>query len=819
MKARLVIVGSGIVGCSAAYHLTKQGWRDILVVDKGDPFENDGSTSHAPGGLVALVHSKLMTRFAQYSSTLFEELVPYQTERNTYNAVGNLELAISQARWQDLKRLHGTSHGFGVEAHLLAPKETQQKLPWIDPGAIVGSLFVPRGAIVAGWHVSAALAREAVATGGARFVGSTKVTDIEIKNSRVAAVLTANPELSRIECEQVLLCTNIWGPVLGDKLGVPLPLLAYEHQYVVTKPLAALSQYELSNKDDEVVAPLVRELDSTMYYRQHWDAFGVGSYWHEPRTRYPHEIQGTAKRPFTPSDFTASWEQAQKIMPLLSGAELETKFNGIFAFTVDAYPILGKTPVEGFWTAVGSWITHAGGVGKSIAEWMTHGTTEWDMRRCDVSRFLPPQTTHGYVRTVCDKNYREVYDIVHPRQPLRKPRNVRLSPFDSRLREHKAAFTTFAGLELADWYEENDRLLEKYGCRIPTRSGWAAEYWSPIQGAEHLETREKVGLFDLTGLSILQVRGRGAAAFVDYLCSNRMDRPVGSVVYTTWLTPSGGVKRDLTVARTDQECFWMFVGEGTRPQDLVWIERHAPRDGSVVVNDISDSYTALGVWGPDARRVLTSATPHDVSNEAFPYFSCRWIDIGTARALALRVSYAGELGWELHIPVDQALQVWDALWSAGQPMGMIAAGNGALDSLRIEKGYRLWGADVYTEYDPYQAGLGWTVKLAKGDFIGREASLRKKEMGLAKKLACLTTSARDAMALGYEPVFSGDRCVGHVTTANYGYSIGKFIAYAYLPMAHASVGTKLSIEYFGERFEVAVADEPPFDPAMMRLKA
>ena len=819
MKARLVIVGSGIVGCSAAYHLTKLGWRDILVVDKGDPFENDGSTSHAPGGLVGLVHSKLMTRFAQYSSKLFKEMTPYQSERYSYNPVGNLELAISERRWQDLKRLHSTSKSYGVEAHLLTPRETLDKLPWVDPDAIVGSMFVPSGALIAGWHLSAGLARDAVATGGARFVGATKVTDIEIKNGRVAAVLTANPEFARIECEQVLLCTNIWGPVLGDKLGVPLPLLAYEHQYVTTKPLPELSQFDPSNKDDEAVTPLVRDLDSTMYYRKHWDTIGVGSYWHEPRTHYPHEIHGNAKRPFTPNDFTTPWKQAQKILPMLSGAEVDTSFNGIFAFTLDAYPIVGQTPVRGFWTAVGSWITHAGGVGKSVAELMTHGTSEWDLRECDVSRFLPPQTTHGFVRTVCDKNYREVYEIIHPHEPLRKPRNVRLSPFDSRLREHGAVFATSAGLEIPDWFEGNSGLLEKYPDQIRRRSGWEAEFWSPIQGAEHLETRENVGLFDLTILSILQVRGRGAAAFVDHLCSNRMDKPVGTVVYTTWLTPAGGVRRDLAVARTGGDCYWMFVGEGTRSRDLVWVEEHAPTDGSVVVTDISDTYTALGVWGPKARSVLAPTTPNDVSNEAFPYFSCRWIDIGNTRVLALRVSYAGELGWELHIPVDQALQVWDALWSAGEPLGIIAGGMGAVDSMRIEKGYRLWGSDVHTEYDPYQAGLGWTVKLDKGDFIGREAAAGQKDAGLTRKLVCLTSSDGDAMALGYEPVLSGEHCIGHVTTANYGYSIGKFIAYAYLPTEHASVGAKLSIEYLGERFQVEVVAEPLFDPAMTRVKA
>jgi glycine cleavage system aminomethyltransferase T/glycine/D-amino acid oxidase-like deaminating enzyme len=817
--ARLVIIGAGIVGASAAYHLTRLGWRDVLVLDKGNLEENDGSTSHAPGGVVGLSHNKLLTQMAQYGSDLYRSLAPYDPARNMYNAVGGLELATTSERLHDLKRLHAEGKSFGAESHLLTPGETKAKLPLLDETRIVGSLFVTKTAIVAGAHLTGALRRDAEATGGARFLGATEVTDIEVKNGRVVAVRTNNPELARIACEFVLLCTNIWGPVLGDKLGVPLPLLAYEHQYAITEPLPALARFNRTNKDDEIIWPTARSLDHALYFRQHWDSYGVGNYRHAPRPVSPHAVGRSALRPFTPEDFTKAWAVVNDLLPATRGAALTTRFNGMFAFPVDGMPMLGETHVKGCWVAVGSWLTHAGGVGKSIAEWMTHGETEWDMRQCHVERFQPFQTTRKYIAVVCDKNYAELYDIVHPRKAPSFPRNVRLSPFHARWQALNAENTVFAGLELPNWFGVNARLLEQYDDRIPARSGWAAEHWSRIQGAEHLATRENVALFDLTGLSILEVCGRGAAAFVNELCSNRLDTPIGAVTYTTWLTPRGGVRRDLTVARLAEDRFWMFVGEGTLPQDRAWVRRFLPDDGSVTVTDLSDSFTALGLWGPNARRVLQKVTDADVSNAAFPYFTAQWIDIGYTRVLALRVSYVGELGWELHIPMDTALPVFDALWEAGREFGLIAAGLGAFDSLRLEKGYRLWGVDVTTEDNPYQAGLGRTVKLDKAAFIGRDACLALAAQPPTRKLCCLTFDDPHAVALGNEPIFADGTCIGHVTSANFGYSVGRFLAYGYLPMAHATPGSRLEVEYFGERFTATVGADPQWDAKSERLRA
>ncbi|MFK7801507.1 MAG: FAD-dependent oxidoreductase, partial [Anaerolineae bacterium] len=613
---KLVIVGSGMVGCAAAYHFAKEGWTDITLLDKGQLFENDGSTSHAPGGIVALAMNKFMTDCAVYSSDLYKSLDDFSPNRKTYNAIGGSDIATSEARWQDMKRMAGAAKSFGVEAHLLSPQEyVDQYQPFLDPSQFVGGLFLPKGAIVAGSHVSGALVRDAqnMAKGSFTTYHNTPMTDIEIVNGRVSAVLTANPEQPRIECEQVLMCTNIWAPALSEKLGFKLPLNAFEHQYVITEPLESLAEYDPSNKDHEILWPSFREVDSALYVRQHHNKWGVGSYWHAPHMVKPRALGtkpgDTAMNPFTPEDLIPAWKMVQKIMPKLGLKDLDQQplikaFNGMFAFSVDGMPIIGESPIKGVWAATASWITHSAGVAKSAVELMTYGDSEWDLRQASINRFLPFQTTEKYTNVVTIKNYREIYDIVHPRQAPSEPRNVRLTPFHERLKSQSADWTVFAGLELPNWVNENSRLLEKYEDQIPERSGWAAEHWSPIQGAEHLETRNNVSQWDLTGLSIIEVAGPKAVEFANYLCSNEMDKPVGSVIYTCWLTEKGGVKRDLEVARIASDKYWMFVGEGTRPQDLHWVKQHAPKDGSVYINDISDSYAGIGVFGPNARKVM-----------------------------------------------------------------------------------------------------------------------------------------------------------------------------------------------------------------------
>lgn len=819
-KASVVVVGAGIIGASCAYHLTKLGWKDIILLDKGDLYENDGSTSHAPGGVGVINHSKLMTRFAAYSADLYASLPEFPQPRRTHNPVGGLELARTQARFEDMKRLHTASQSYGIETRLMSATEVQDEFwPIINPESFTGALYIPKTCLVSGAAVTGSMATLAEESGGCQVIKHTEVTDIEIVNNRVTAVVTSNPELPRIECENVLICTNIWGPILGDKLNVPLPLLAFEHHYTVSEPLESLARFDPDDRDQEAVFPLIRDLDASMYYRNHWNKLGVGSYHHRPIPVNPYNVGQKAMRQFTPEDYIDARKLADEMMPSYTGAELETAFNGMFAFSADGYPMMGETHVNGVWTCVASWITHAGGVGKSMAEWMTHGEAEWDLRACNVNRFQDYQSTQNYIDQICWYQYDEVYDIHHPKEPTTVPRYVRFSPFHNRNDALKGHMVPAAGIELPNWYEENARLLEMYEEKIPERSEWGAMFWSPIMAAEHLEVRNNAGLFDLTALSIIELKGAGALKYINQLCTNQMDRPIHSVTYTCWLTPKGGIKRDLAVARMADDTFWMFVGEGTRPQDLDWVLRNAPQDDSVVVNDISNLYSALGLWGPNARKILQKATPNDLSDEAFPYYSGQWIEIGTANVFAMRISYVGELGWELHIPYDQSLQVWDALWEAGREFEMIAAGAGAMDSLRVEKGYRLWGGDIHTEYNLYQAGLRWTAKVKKeGGFIGREATLAAKEAGIKKKLCCLTLDDPAACLTGYEPIHANGTVIGHVTTSNYGYTVGKQIAFGYLPKEYSAPGTALEISYFNQRYPAVVAAEPLFDTAHERMK-
>jgi len=820
-QANVVIIGSGIVGNSVAYHLAKLGWSDIMVIDKGPLHENHGSTSHAPGGVVPLAHSKLMSQLGLYSAQFYRDIEETnQTGLATVFPVGQLELAVSERRLRDLKRLKGSATAFGADVFVLSPEETVQKNPFINPEAISGSLFIPLGAIVRGARASALLQRNVADMTTAQFVGDSPVIDFEIASGRIKAVLTSNPELPRIECEHVVLASNIWSPAMSEKFGVHLPLMPFEHQYMQTEPLAELSHIDTQDPKQEVTIPTTRDLDAVMYFRQHHNRYGIGSYHHPAHAVSPRflneDMSRTAIHAFTPDDYHGDAQNlAETVMPVLKGKALQEPFNGIFAFPVDGYPIMGESQVKGFWTAVGSWLTHGPGVGKCIAEWMTEGKTEWDMRQVNVRRFHDFQTTDKFVSVVTAKNYREIYDVIHPKQALTEPRNVRLSPFDIRHKELKANYTVFAGIELPNWYEANAALLKKYKDQIPERTGWEAEFWSPIQAAEHLETRNNVALYDLTGLSIIEIKGEAATAYVDYLCSNKTKTEIGKVVYTCMLTPEGGIKRDLAVCRMEENSYWMFVGEGTLPLDRDWIKSNAAGK-SVSINDISNAYTAVGLWGPNARNVLEKVTTADLSSSSFPYFTAQWIDIGMTRVLALRVSYAGELGWELHFPFDAALNVWDELWAAGKAFGMIAAGQGAFDSLRLEKGYRAWGTDIYTEYNPYEAGLGWTVKLKKGNFIGRDACAVLKAKPLKKKL-CAITLDEGGIALGYEAIYAKGKCIGHTSSGNTAYSIGKNLCYAYLPIEHAEVGTKLELEYLDQRYPATVVSEPLYDPKMEKL--
>ena len=491
--------------------------------------------------------------------------------------------------------------------------------------------------------------------------------------------------------------------------------------------------------------------------------------------------------------------------------------NGIFSFTPDGMPLMGESSsVAGFWLAEAVWVTHSAGVARATAEWLVEGQARSDVHECDLARFEPHQTGPAYVRARGIQNFVEVYDIVHPLQPMEAPRPLRTSPFYVREQELGARFLEGSGWERPHWYEANAGLVERYADRIPDRGDWASRYWSPIAGAEALATRDGVALFDMTSLKRIEVEGPGACGFLQRLTTNDVDRPVGTVVYTLLLDERGGIRSDLTVARLGPGLYQVGANGNL---DLDWFDRHLPGDGSVAVRDVTAGTCCIGVWGPGARDLVQPLTDDDVSNAAFGYFRARRLHLGQVPVTALRLSYVGELGWELYTTADMGLKLWDTLWEAGQGLGVIAAGRSAFGSLRLEKGYRSWGTDMTTEHDPFEAGLGFAVRMNKGDFVGRAALEGRQGAPPSRRLAALVIDDPSVVVMGKEPVRIGGGPVGYVTSAAYGYSVERSIAYAWLPATAAAPGARVEIEYFGERLPAQVADEPLFDSAMARLRS
>lgn len=827
--ARVVIIGAGIVGCSAAFHLAQKGWSDVVVLDQGPLFETGGSTSHAPGLVFQTNSSKTMCELAQRTVKLYSSLT--LNEQPCFYHAGGIEVASTPERLADLKRRHGWATSWGLESRLLTPAETRAHIPMIDERAILGSYYVPTDGIAKALRITEAMGYYASSQGVA-FHGHTAVIGFEIVAGHLQAVITS---AGRIDCEIALICAGIWGPKIAKLAGISIPLIPVQHQLVCTTPLP-----ELKNETHETVHPILRHQDKAMYFRQNFDSYMVGSYQHEPLLVEADQIrrhEDSAVMPsvmeFTPEHFAQPWLDACELLPALRGADLISRINGMFSFTPDGNPVLGETHVSGLWVAEAVWVTHGGGVGQVMAECLADGIPSLDLRECDLWRFEPHTHSRPYVRARGATQYDEVYDIIHPLQQIEQPRPLRVSPFYMRQQALGAVFFEGRGWERPQWYTANEAALAEY--REPTsdhadrsrgiirqRSGWSARFWSPVVGAEQLATRDRVALYDMTPLTRLEISGPGGLAFLQRLTTNQIDRPPGSVTYTCMLDEHGGIKSDVTVARLDERRFQVACNG---PQDLAWMRQHLADDRDsytgefVHLHETTPGTCCIGVWGPQARDLVQSLSDADLSNAAFPYFTAQQLFIGEIPVLALRLSYVGELGWEIYTSADYGLRLWDLLWQAGRSLGVIAGGRGAFDALRLEKGYRLWGNDISTEYNPYEAGLGFVVKLDKGEFIGRAALVRIKEQGITRKLCCMTLDDPAAVVMGKEPILDEQRTLGYVTSANYGCTVGRSIAYGYLPIEYAQAGTKIEIEYFGIRYSATVSTEPLYDPKGLKLKS
>ena len=804
----VVVIGAGVVGAAIADELSMRGWTNITVIDQGSLPMPGGSSSHAPGMVFQHHASHTMSKMAQYTVSKFLSLE--HEGKPGFDQVGGLEIATTPKRLIDLHRRLGWTQALGLEARLVTPEECVELQPLLDGTRVLGGLYTPNDG-----------AARAVAAVNAQLVlaqqrGVTMLERHEVTGIRTAAgsVVGVDTDQGPIDADLVVCCAGIWGPKVAGMVGMTLPMTVLAHQVAWTDPMASLA-----GNADEATAPMLRHMDEGLYFRDRFDRLEIGSFAHRAIPVNVEEILGVDEatvmpsvQPFTAGDFEAQWLDTQRLMPETEHTKVSGGMNGLMAFTVDDFPLLGPSrQVKGFWVAEGVWVTHSAGVGKAMAEWLVDGhSASYDLHECDVNRFEPHQLAPSFIRQKDTQNYLEVYDIKHPMDPMQEPRPIRVSPFFGRQQELGAYFLEAAGWERPHWYEANEHLVA--GRDIPLIDGWAGRYWSPIIAAEAQRTRETAALYDLTPLKRIEVSGADAARLLQHLATGDMSRPPGSVTYCLMLDESGGIRSDVTVARLGPSRYQVGANGNL---DVDWLERHA-LGYSVAIRDVTAGTCCLGVWGPRARDVVTGISDIDFSGDAFGYFRVRQGHIGDVPVTALRVSYVGELGWEIYTSSDLGLKLWDTLWRAGQPHDLIAAGRGALNSLRLEKGYRAFGTDMTFEHSPAEAGLRSAVKRSAG-FVGSDA-LEQRDREAARRLTCLTLDDANDVVMGNEPVMANGSCVGYVTSASYGYTVGRGIAYAWLPIEFATVGQALKIPYFDRQLNATVAAEPLFDPSTSRVR-
>jgi glycine cleavage system aminomethyltransferase T/glycine/D-amino acid oxidase-like deaminating enzyme len=800
MNPRVVVIGAGVVGSALADELTERGWTDVTVVDQGPLFTPGGSSSHAPGLVFQTNPSKTMTELASYTVAKLSGLT--LDGQWCFRQVGGLEVATTEARLHDLRRKHGLATSWGVEGTLLDPAECAALHPLLSAEKILGGFHVPTDGLAKAVRAVEAQARRAIGR-GARFLGGHTVTGVTQQGGRVTGVET---DQGVIPADVVVCAAGFWGPRVGEMAGLTIPLLPLAHQYAKTGPVPTMAG--VNDLVLEASRPILRHQDQDLYYREHGDRIGIGYYGHRPMPADLGNL-GTAMPSvldFTAEDFAPAWTASVDLMPGLAATSVEEGMNGIFSFTADGFPLIGEhRDLAGFWVAEAVWVTHSAGVARALAQWLVDGQPGIDLHEADLHRFEQVQLAPDYVEERARQNFIEVYDIVHPLQPMERPRPLRTSPFHARQQDLGAVFLEGAGWERPYWYTANPPAPD-----LPARDEWSARHWSPIAATEARITRERVAMYDMTPLKRLEVSGPGALDFLQYLTTNNLDKSVGSVTYTLMLGFDGGIRSDLTVARLGPQVFQVGANG---PLDEDWMRQHAP--DTVQIRDITGGTCCIGLWGPLARHVLQPLTRTDFSHEAVRYFRAQRAFIGEVPVTAMRLSYVGELGWEIYTSADLGLRLWDTLWEAGLAHGIIAAGRSAFNSLRLEKGYRAWGTDMTTEHDPVSAGLEFAVRMDKGDFIGRAAL---STVAKQRRLTCLTLDDPAAVVMGKEPVYADGAPVGYVTSASYGYTIGRTVAYAWLPAALSVPGTTVDVEYFGERLPATVAAEPLFDPKMERIR-
>jgi glycine cleavage system aminomethyltransferase T/glycine/D-amino acid oxidase-like deaminating enzyme len=832
--ARAVVIGAGIVGNSMAHHLWRQGWSDIVLLDKG-PFPNPGgSTGHASNFIFPVDHSKEMTALTLASVRQYKDL-------GVFTESGGLEVARTDERMQELERRMSSAASWGVEpVSMLTPGEIKELVPFIDESVIVGGFYSPGVGVVDSLRAGTIMRERAQEAGAVAVSPLTEVLGIDVEHGRVRRVRTTRGD---IEAEVVVIACGVWSPRIARMAGATIPLTPAVHQMIDVGPVP-----RFADAASHIEYPIVRDMDTNMYERQDGSGLEIGSYAHRAILHDPDEIPSIEQAslsptelPFTQADFDPQMEDALELMPEIVGDEsvgVKYAINGLLSLTPDGLPLLGETPeVKGLWSVAAVWVKEGPGIGEAVAEWMTHGESEIDLHSSDISRFWDHQKTRAHVRARAAEGFNKTYGIVHPGEQWGSNRDVRIPPFHAREHELGAVFYEAAGWERPHWYESNAPLLEEYGDRITQREAeWDSRWWSPIINAEHLAMRDRAGLVDLSAFAIFDVAGPGALAAVQGVAVRQMDVPVGRVVYTPILSPGGGFKADLTIMRLGEELFRVVTGGAHGAADKKWFTDHLPADGSAQLSDVTTGWTTLGLWGPRARDILASVTSDDVSHEGFRFASCRDIEIDALRVLASRISYVGDLGWELYVPMEQGARLWDILWEAGRPHDVAPVGIGVYGTTgRLEKCYRAYGFELETEYNVVEAGMSGP-KVKDEDFVGRNAHLRHRDEEPAATLCTLTVDDHTSQSgvkrypLGREPIQTRDGQPltdakgrrSYVTSAGAGPSIGKHILMAYLPPEQAVVGTGLSVLYLGERYPVTVdvaGPTPIFDPENTRIRS
>ena len=807
--ARVVIIGGGIVGCSVAYHLAKRGCKDVLLLERRQL--TCGTTWHAAGLVGQLRATRNLTRLAQYTTQLYEGLERETGQATGFRQVGSIAVAASAARFEELKRGASMARSFGLEVQILSPGAARERWPLLSTDGLVGAVFLPKDGRTNPVDTTQALARGA-RSAGVRIVENLKVTGIRSARGRVSGVAT---EAGEVRADAVVNCAGLWAREVGAWAGVSVPLHAAEHFYIVTQPIAGLAPD----------LPVLRDADARSYFKEDAGKLLVG--WFEPEAK-PWGWQGI------PEDFAFEhlpadlghieplFAAAMRRVPALESAGVQVFFNGPESFTPDDRYLLGEAPeLRGLYVAAGFnsiGIQSAGGAGKVLADWILDGHPPFDLWDVDIRRCAPFQRNRRYLRERTVETLGLLYAMHWPYRQAESARGVRKSVLHDRLAAAGACFGEVAGYERANWFATagaEPRYAYSYG----------RQNWFEHSAGEHRAVRERVGLFDQSSFAKFAVLGPDAAAVLGRICANEVDVPVGRIVYTQWLNERGGIEADLTVTREAEDAYLVVTSCATQTRDFSWLCRSIPAEARAVALDVSPAYAVLALMGPQSRELLATLTDADLSNAAFPFATSQVIDLGYARVRASRITYVGELGYELYIPTDFAQSVYDLIVGAGAAYGLRLAGYHALDSLRMERGYRHWGHDISDEDTPLEAGLQFAVAWDKpGGFVGRETLVRQREAGVRRRLVALALERADLLLYHNEPIWRNGELVGAISSGAFGHTLGRSLGLGYVANGGAPVSAEwitageYQVEIASERIPARVSLQPFFDPAGERLR-